>query len=189
MKDRIVFDIETKNSFEEVGCYNNLKDLEVSVACFYSYKEDKYFCLEEKELKEFEEYLKKTELLIGFSSKRFDIPVLEKYFNFNLNALPHFDILEEIEKSLGRRVGLGVLAEANIGSGKLSNGAEAINMYKRGEIAALKEYCLQDVKITKEIFELIKKQGYLWVPQKNNPEMIKVVINFQEPENFQYQLI
>lgn len=190
MKDKIVFDIETKNSPDDVGGWDNLKQLNVSVVGVYSYNQDKYFCFDEKELDKFGELLKQTGLVIGFSSKRFDIPVMEKYFNFNIAAIPHFDILEEIEKNFGRRIGLGVLAEANIGLSKTSNGMEAINMYKRGEIEKLKAYCLQDVKITKGIFELIRNQGYLWIPQRDIPQMIKVTISFkEEPASPQTQLI
>ncbi len=179
MKDKIVIDIETKNSPDEIG-WDNLKELQVSVACIYSYNEDKYFAFEEQELNQLGEILKKTGLIIGFSSKRFDIPVLAKYFNFNIAAIPHFDILEEIEKVYGRKIGLGVLAEANIGLKKQSNGAEAIKMYQRGEIEKLKAYCLNDVKLTKEIFDLIRQQGYLWIPLKDLPQMVKVNINFEE---------
>lgn len=184
--DKIVFDIETKNSFDDVGGQENLEQLEVSVVALYSYQYDQYFCFEEHQLKELNKFLKEAGLLIGFSSKRFDVPVLNKYFDFNLAALPHYDILEEIEKSLGRRVSLNVLAGANIGDTKTSHGLEAIEMYKRGEIEKLKNYCLQDVKLTKEIFDLIRRQGYLWIPERNLPQMIKVPIIYQE-ENFDQQ--
>lgn len=180
MKDKIVFDIETSNSPDDVGGWNNLKKLNVSVVGAYSYNQNKYLIFDENEMDKFGELLRQAGLLIGFSSKHFDLPVLEKYFNFNIAAIPHFDILEEIEKSFGRRVGLGVLAQANIGMNKTSHGLEAIEMYKRGEMEKLKAYCLQDVKITREIFELIKKQGYLWIPQRDLPQMIKVAISFQE---------
>lgn len=180
MDDKIVFDIETKNSFEDVGGHDHLRDLEVSVIGAYSYNQNKYFCFEDSELEKFGKFLKQAGLLIGFSSKNFDVPVLEKYYNFNIAAIPHFDILEEIEKTFGRRIGLGVLAEANIGLGKTGHGLEAIDMYKRGEIEKLKNYCLQDVKITKEIFDFVKEKGYLWIPQRDMPQMVKVTITFQE---------
>lgn len=180
MKDKIVFDIETKNSFADVGGQENLKDLSASVVGAYSYNEDKYFCFEESEFDKLGEFLRQANILIGFASKRFDVPVMEKYFDFKLSAIPHFDILEEVEKGLGRRVGLGVLAEANLGVGKSSHGMEAIEMYKRGEIQKLKDYCIQDVRVTKGIFDLIQKQGYLWIPQRNVPDMLKIPVTYKE---------
>ncbi|HXF44104.1 MAG TPA: ribonuclease H-like domain-containing protein [Candidatus Paceibacterota bacterium] len=178
--DKIVFDIETKNSFDDVGGHQNLKDLLVSVVGAYSYSEDKYYVFGENELEGLIPLFKRAGLLIGFWSKYFDIPVLEKHFDFKIASIPHFDILEEIEKSFGRRVSLGVLAQANLGAGKTGYGLEAIEMYKRGEIEKLKSYCLQDVKLTKEIFDQIMDKGYVWIPQRNLPEMVKVTITYKE---------
>jgi uncharacterized protein YprB with RNaseH-like and TPR domain len=179
MKDKIVFDIETKTPF---ASNDTIKLLEASVVGVYSYLEDRYYCFEENELQVFGEMARRAGLLVGFSSKRFDVPVLEKYFNFNLTAVPHYDILEEIEKSFGRRVGLGVLAEANLKISKSGKGLDAVEFWDKGEIEKLKSYCLQDVKVTKEIFDLIKNQGYLWVPQWNVPQMAKVALGYEEPE-------
>lgn len=187
--DKIVFDIETKNSFADVGGQENLRDLSVSVVGAYSYNADRYFCFDEHELQRFGDLLKNASLLIGFSSKRFDVPVLEKYFNFNLTAIPHYDILEEIEKSFGRRIGLGALAEANLGIAKTAQGLEAIEFYKRGELEKLKEYCLQDVKITKEIYDLMKRQGFLWIPERNTVKMAKAYFTFEEEIPPQAKLI
>jgi DEAD/DEAH box helicase domain-containing protein len=183
MTDKLVFDIETKNSFADVGGDQNVHKLEVSVVGVYSYNDDKYFIFDEHELDKLGVLLKKTKLLIGFSSKRFDVPVLAKYFNFNLNSIPHYDILEEIEKSFGRRVGLGILGQANLGIGKTGHGLEAIELYRKGEMEKLKSYCLQDVKITKEIFDLIKIQNFLWIPRRDDPQMAKVSLEYKEIEN------
>ena len=178
--DRIVFDIETKNSFADVGGQQNLRALDASVVGVYSYANNTYRCFEEHEFPELGDILKRTHLLIGFSSKRFDVPVMEKYFSFNLAAVPHMDILEEIEKTLGRRIGLGVLAEANINAGKTGHGMEAIDLYRQGEIEKLKAYCLQDVKLTKEIYDLICARQYLWIPERNTTTMKKLMLSYKE---------
>lgn len=188
MADKIVFDIETKDSFDDVGGQENLRQLSVSVVALYSYEQNKYFSFDEHELAEAEKIFRTADLLIGFSSKRFDVPILDKYFNFPLAAVPHYDILEEVEKSFGRRVGLNAIAEANVGLAKTSHGLEAIAMYKRGEMEKLKEYCVQDVKITKEIFDLIRKQGYLWIPQRQVAQMFKAPIIFEEEKFRQNRL-
>ncbi len=187
--DRLVFDIETKNSFDDVGGRENLKDLEVSVVAVYSYDEDKYFSFEEHELPSLGEMLKRAKLIIGFASKRFDIPVLAKYFNFNVASIPHYDILEEVEGKLGRRIGLGILAEANVGAGKTGHGMEAIDLYRRGKMEKLKEYCVNDVKITKAIFDLIREKGYLWIPDRNTSQMKKLELPYKEEESPQGQLL
>lgn len=176
--DQIVFDIETKNSFADVGGEENLKKLDVSVVCIYSYKNNAYSCFDENELGKLKEVFRQSDLLIGFAVKRFDLPVLEKYFSpekgdFNLYSIPCFDILEKIEQSLGHRVKLDDLAKANLGIGKTAVGLEAIEFYRNGEMEKLKEYCLNDVKITKELYEMLKKEGHLWIPKRFSGKMVK----------------
>jgi DEAD/DEAH box helicase domain-containing protein len=179
MSDKLVFDIETKDTFADVN--SHIADFEVSVVGVYSYADDAYRAYEEHEFPALAEAFRRTHLLIGFSSKRFDLPILQKYFNFNLSSIAHFDMLEAIEKSFGRRVGLGILAEANLGVGKSAHGLQAIEFWKRGELQKLKDYCLQDVKITKELYDLMKRQGYLWVPERMSSKMAKVALSFEEP--------
>ena len=182
-------DIETKNFFDDVGGRDNVGKIDVSVVGIYSFNQDKYIAFDEHEMDKLGELLKHTRIIVTFAGTRFDLPVLEKYFNFNINSIEHFDILEVIEKNLGRRISLGILAEANVGAGKSGYGGEAIEMYKRGEIQKLKDYCLQDVKITKDIFELIKKQGYLWIPERYSSRMTKLAIEYKEEASAQSQLL
>ena len=79
---------------------------------------------------------------------------------------------------------LDLLAKANLpgAEGKTANGMDAITFYRRGEMDKLKEYCLQDVKVTKDVFDLIRSQGYLWIPQKYQAQMIKLPIAYKEKE-------
>ncbi len=177
--DKLVFDIETKNTFADVGGEAFIKNLNASVVGVYSYDKDAYFCFEESEFGRLGEMFQRAALLIGFSINRFDIPVLAKYFKFNLKAIANVDILEEIEKPLGRRVGLNDLAMANVGAGKTRHSLEAITLYREGKMKELKEYCLNDVKITKDVYDLAVNQGYLWIPQRNTPQMIKLEIDLK----------
>lgn len=188
--DKIVFDIETKNSFDDVGGRANLARLDVSVVGTYSYLNDEYKVFDENELDDLGELLRHSKIIIGFSSKTFDVPILEKYFNFKLSAVPHFDILEKVEEVFGRKIGLNALGEANLGIKKTAgSGIEAITLYQAGDMEKLKEYCLQDVKITKELFDYIKNNGYLWIPQRSIPEMKKIEIKYEEDETPQTKLI
>lgn len=176
-KDIIVLDIETKNTFQEVG-ENNFDALEVSLIGLYSYGQDKFFAFEENEFAAAIEMLKKAGMIIGFSISRFDLPVLKKHFgNFDIFSIPYMDILDEIEFSLGKRVGLDILAKINLGYGKNGHSLEAAGLYRDGKIEELKNYCLNDVKITKELYELAKKQGYLMIPQKDGKEAIKLPLD------------
>jgi DEAD/DEAH box helicase domain-containing protein len=63
------------------------------------------------------------------------------------------DILSEVTKALGHRVSLNSVAKATLGETKSGNGLDAIKYYEAGEWDKLEKYCLDDVRITKEIFE------------------------------------
>ncbi len=165
MLDKIVLDIETKNSFADVGGKQNLKMLDVSLIGVYSYKRDEYFGFEEKDFPLFEKMLKETGVIIGFSIYNFDLPLISKlYNNYDFSKYIILDILKEIEEKRGHRIKLDDLAQANIGVGKNGNGLEAIELYRKGKIDELKKYCLNDVKITKELYELILEKGEIIIP-------------------------
>lgn len=178
--DKLVIDIETKNTFADVGGQEHVKKLEVSFVGVYSYNQDKYFSFYEHQLDDLAALLQKAGLVIGFSINRFDIPVLEKHCRFNIYALPRLDLLDEIELALGHRVSLDVLAKTNLGIGKTHHGLEAIKFYKEGNLEELKNYCLNDVKITKDLYDLAKKQGHLLVPKKYSEEIVKANFNWKE---------
>ncbi len=183
-KDTIVIDIETINTFADVG-RGNLSALNVSVVVIYSYNEDKYIAYEKDELDELGERLKNAGIIIGFAINRFDLPVLSKHYDFNLFSIPNIDILDDIETLSGKRIGLDLLAKENLGYGKTGKGLEAPILYEKGKIKELKEYCKNDVKVTKEIYDLAKNQGYLIVPQKYSDDSVKVEFDFTKKLSYQ----
>jgi DEAD/DEAH box helicase domain-containing protein len=178
MKDIIVIDIETKNTFADVGGETNINDLEVSVACAYSYNEDKFMSFWEPNMESLGRILQESGLVIGFSINRFDLPVLDRYFPFSTKALKRLDLLEEIEASFGSRIGLDLLAQTNIGVGKTHHSLEAIRLWNEGEHKELENYCLNDVKITKELYELASRQGHLLIPDRRSGEIATVSLDF-----------
>lgn len=179
-RDFLVIDIETKNTFDEVGGQQNLIKLDMSLIGVYSYNKGKFFAIREGNFHELDELFKNAALVVGFSIIRFDLPILNKYVNFDLLRLPRVDLLHEIEQVLGRRISLDLLAKENLGVGKTGHGLDAIKYYKEGNWDALEKYCLQDVKVTRDLYELAKKQGYLMVPNKFSPHPTKVELDIKK---------
>jgi DEAD/DEAH box helicase domain-containing protein len=193
MSDVLVFDIETQNFFTDpdVG-WDNFAALRISVVGVYSYAQDKYFVFEESEMAELAELFAAAHAIVGFSMNRYDVPVLHHYFerlahgggaNGKLPSgapvpriweMDRIDILDDIELMVRDRVSLSRLAEANLGVKKERHGSEAIALYRDGKMDELKAYCLNDVKLTKELYDLMRKQNYLMVPDKRTGKLIKV---------------
>jgi len=153
MLKKIVFDLETQKEFAEVGGRNRNHLLKVSVCGVYDYAQDKYLIFEEGELSQMAPLFQQADQLIGFNSKNFDVPVLQPYMDFDLSEVPHLDLLQEVEKAIGHRLSLDALAQATLGHGKSGDGRQALQLFKAGRIEELKKYCLDDVKITREIYE------------------------------------
>ena len=150
----IVLDLETQKSFDEVGGRHNLEALKVSVAGVYDYGKDQYLVFEEQELPRCEELLKTAVKIIGFNIIGFDFRVLAPYMKtLSTSQLPALDIMKEIERKVGHRVSLDSVATATLGTKKTGHGLDALKYFRDGNMAALKEYCLQDVKLTKELYD------------------------------------
>lgn len=158
MKNFLVLDLETQKSFTEVG-RDNFHKLKVSVAGVYDYADDTYRIYHESELMGLEKRMLSAELIIGFNIRRFDLPVLKPYFFTPIEKFPLLDLMEEIEKVRGHRVSLQSVAQATLGTGKSGQGLEAVRLFHEGRMEELKKYCLDDVRITKEIYEYGARDG------------------------------
>ena len=180
MLNKIVLDLETQKSFEEVGGYGKNHLLKVSVVGVYSYRLNKYLTFEENELHRLGEMLQEADLLIGFNTINFDYQVLQPYLNFKLADIPSLDILQEVEKIIGHRVKLDNLASMTLGAGKSGDGLQALKFYKLGQMEELKKYCLDDVRITKELYDYIQRYGKALY--KDYFETKEIQLKFEEPK-------
>jgi DEAD/DEAH box helicase domain-containing protein len=156
----IIFDLETQNLFQDVGS-SDPAALDISVGTFYDSETDKYTTVTVDELSSVWPLLEKADALVGYNSNHFDIPLLNKYYPGDLTTIKSIDLLEEIRKSIGRRLRLDSIAEATVGAKKSANGLQAVRWWREGKIAEIKKYCEQDVKVTKKIFDYALEKGHL----------------------------
>jgi DEAD/DEAH box helicase domain-containing protein len=156
---KVVFDIETSNVFSDVGKTDPAL-LDISIVGLYEYDSDKYHTFEQHEFKNLWPILEAADLIIGFNSEHFDMPLLNKYYSGDLNKIQHVDILKEIRESYGRRMKLDQIAEGTLGLKKSGHGLEAVVWWKNGEKEKVKKYCIDDVRITKDVFDYaVKNKG------------------------------
>ncbi len=152
----VIIDIETKHTFRE---FSEHEKLGISVMALYDYGKKEGMVFEERELGKAFPLLENSSYVIGYNSNGFDLPVLQAYYPGNILALSTFDLLEDIRLKIGRRLSLNDMAAATLGKKKTGHGLMAIDYYKEGKIDELKKYCLDDVMITKELFEYGVKYG------------------------------
>lgn len=149
---KIVFDIETKNTFRDVGSREAV-DLDISLLAIYDSQTDEYKSFLEEDFPELWPIVESADSLIGYNSNHFDIPLLNKYYPGDLTQIKSVDLLEAIYQSLGRRIKLDDVAKATLGEEKSGHGLQAITWWRNGEIEKIREYCIQDVRVTKRIYD------------------------------------
>ena len=106
--------------------------------------------------------LRRADLIVGFNILNFDYHVLMGYTILDLIAeLPTADLMADMEKRLGHRLGLDAIAHATLGIQKTAAGLDAIRWWREGRLLEIAEYCCFDVKVTRlvELGEIVDLQA------------------------------
>ncbi len=175
---RLVLDLETKRSFNEVGGAHNKAALGVSVVGVYVYNTDSFEAFREEDFGTLGSLLRSADEIIGFNLIGFDWPVLAAELGDWVVDLPTLDLMLEAQKALGHRVSLDSIAQATLGSAKLGSGLDALEYYAKGEWAKLERYCLEDVKLTRDIYEYAKQNHHLYF--QKGPYRAPIPMSFVE---------
>jgi hypothetical protein len=169
----IVFDIETANVFPSLA-RADIGSLELALVGAYNSETDSYSSYVKEELPRLWPLIERTDLLIGFNSDTFDIPLLNRYYPGDLSRVQSLDLLSEVQKVLGRRIRLQSLAEATLGRGKKGDGLQAVAWWQEGLVDKVREYCIEDVRLTKELYDYALLHGVLKYKDLNNIRDIKL---------------
>ena len=95
----------------------------------------------------------------------------EKYTN---EEFATFDIMDEVKNAVGRRLALNDLASETLHLKKSGHGLLAVNYYNEGKWDELKRYCLDDVRITRDLFEYGKRHGEIYFAGQYGKQTIRV---------------
>jgi DEAD/DEAH box helicase domain-containing protein len=162
-KKIVVFDLETQRSFAEVGGRSQFHRLGVSVGVAYRYDQDEFLVFREDKVGELITLLLEADLVVGFNIRGFDYEVLRAYTDEDLHRLPTFDIMYDLEERLGFRPKLDSVASATLGVGKSADGLQALEWWRLGEIDKIIDYCREDVRVTRDLFDFGKRNRWVQV--------------------------
>lgn len=154
----VTFDIETAGWLEEGVSWDPTK-LDIALVGIHDSQTNEYSSYLEADLPKLWKILEHTDILVGYNSDHFDIPLLNKYYPGNLSAIKSLDLLREIHKSSGRRLKLDSIAEATLGQKKIGSGLQSLKWWRDGEVDKVREYCLKDVELTRKILDHALKHG------------------------------
>jgi DEAD/DEAH box helicase domain-containing protein len=153
-RDIVYFDLETQRTANDAGGWDKKRDMLMSVGVTYSTKLCEYRIYTEKTVQTLIDQLLKADLVVGFNVINFDYEVLMGYTILDLPHQCHtLDMLVEVEKVLGHRLGLDAIATTTLGVGKTGDGLDAIRWWREGRVLEIAEYCCFDVKCTKLVHE------------------------------------
>ena len=159
----VFFDLESQNLFDEVGGRGNIDKLKVACGVTYSSERNDFTVYWEKDVLALIAELKSATKVVGFNLLGFDYLALKPYSPETLFAsIPTLDMLLDLQKTLGFRIGLDAIASATLGATKTADGIKSVEWFRNGELEKVAEYCKADVDITRRVFEFGRDNGYIF---------------------------
>jgi DEAD/DEAH box helicase domain-containing protein len=155
----VTFDIETANWLGEGR--TEPADLQIAIVCIHDSLTDSYDSFLEPELPRLWKILEETDLLVGYNSDHFDIPLLNKYYPGDLTRIQSIDLMREIQEVLGRRIRLDAVADGTLGKKKSGHGGQSLVWWRNGEVDKVRKYCIKDVELTKNLYLHALEKGFL----------------------------
>jgi DEAD/DEAH box helicase domain-containing protein len=141
-KNIVYFDLETQKSADEVGGWDKIGRMGMSVGVTYSTARGDYKIYGEKQVDDLIRELQRADLIVGFNQLRLD-----------MRQLPTLDMLVDLQNELQHRLSLDAIATATFGVEKVAEGMQAIQWFREGKLMEIAEYCCYDVKLTRLIHE------------------------------------
>ncbi|HWP81893.1 MAG TPA: ribonuclease H-like domain-containing protein [Bacteroidota bacterium] len=174
LRSEVYYDVETQLSAEEVGGWQNVHLMRVSVAITWS-SVDGFLRWEEKDVPAMIDHLSRFDRIVSFNGDGFDSKVLSSYGSVALINMKSFDVLSDLKAKTGHRLTLESIANATLGAGKSADGLFALRWWKEGKVDLIAEYCKQDVQMLVDIVEFGRDFGYVYYrDREGNPQRINV---------------
>lgn len=175
MLDHIVVDVEIQKTIQEVpNGWDDTHLLGVSVAVVYEYLTDRYRIYGPNDIEQLKTRLLSADRISGFNIWRFDFPVI--WGLRSRERIPDLkpktnDLLVRVWKSLGldeenfsslhKGWGLDVICRGTLGRGKSGYGGDAPIWFQKGNWTRLIDYCIDDVKLERDLTNFVDKYGFI----------------------------
>jgi len=159
---QVILDVETQKTFDEVGGFFpdrlGISFVGVCVREGFSGK-GQMMGFFEKDLNDLFPLMESADVIVGFNCDNFDMQTFLPYYKADISKIATLDLMVRIKNSVGHRIGLDAVAQQTLGIGKSGDGLDAIKYYKAKDWDSLSKYCLQDVAVTRDIYDYGLKTG------------------------------
>ena len=177
---QVILDVETKKTFDEVGGYfpDRLGISFVGVCLRDGHLgKGEMLSFFEQDLPKLFPLLETTDVIIGFNCDQFDMQTFIPYYQADVGRFATLDLLTRIKKSAGHRIGLDAVAQETLGVGKSGSGLDAIKYYQSQRWNELRDYCLQDVAVTRDVYDYGLRTGKVKFKNKWN-RLVECPVDF-----------
>lgn len=175
MSNVVYFDLETQRSALEVGGWEHIRDMRLSVGVTFSTARGTYEIYEEARAGALIEELWRADLVVGFNILRFDYQVLTYYHPlFDPEQVRTLDLQVELSKRLPHRLSLDAIATATLGVEKTGDGLQALRWFREGRLVEVAEYCCYDVKLTRLVHEYGRRHKQLFYTTRLGKKSVPV---------------
>ncbi|MGD1991692.1 MAG: ribonuclease H-like domain-containing protein [Anaerolineae bacterium] len=174
-KSTLIFDLETQRTADEVGGWNHIRDMGLSVAVTYDVTADTYQVYQETDVDRLIADLQAADLVVGYNVIRFDYEVLRAYTTDLLRDLPTVDMLVDLHRELGWRPRLDDVAAATLGQRKSADGLAAVRWFRAGQIEKVIDYCRRDVEVTWNVYDFGRRNRFVNIfDRRYQPRKVRV---------------
>jgi DEAD/DEAH box helicase domain-containing protein len=177
---QIILDVETQKTFDEVGGYFpdrlGISFVGICIRDGFTGKGEMMGFFEQ-DLPKLFPLLEQADVVVGFNCDSFDMQTFLPYYSADITKIPTIDVMMRIKKSIGHRLSLDSVATETLGIGKSGNGLDAIKYFKNKMWDDLSKYCLQDVAITRDVYDYGLKHGKIKFKNKWN-RLIECPVDF-----------
>jgi DEAD/DEAH box helicase domain-containing protein len=170
-----VYDLETKlNAKKDMGIEVNdlrkqgrLGELGLSCLAIWDSERLETDIYGEGEAEEAVERIEGLDCVVDFNGTRFDRRVLEGILGRETYFSRYVDLLRLIWDGMDRQgvakagSSLDAVAKSTLGYGKNGKGVEAPELARKGEFGKLHRYCMNDVRITRDLMLFIRSHGWV----------------------------
>ena len=198
MERVIYFDLETKYSAEEVGGWENIEDMGMSVGAIWDASAEDFSVYLEHQIQDVIDHCRSADRIVGFNHIGFDYRVIagaahvdsqmRSQLRTELAGLENLDMLVELKKLLGHRLKLDSIARATLGAGKSADGLQALQWYREGQLDKIIEYCKVDVEVTRDIHCYALEHGKLHYDSRTGIKTVEVDWKTQPPKKEAQQM-
>jgi DEAD/DEAH box helicase domain-containing protein len=166
-----VWDLESKESKEEDESWENYKARAgVGVAVIYDEDFDIWEVYGHRDLVELVKRLEGAEEVVSYNGVGFDHVVVDQAVGRRVWIQKETDLWIAIKEMLGPEKWpkgswtLSEVCQRTIGRGKTGTGVSAPSQLAQGDWAKVTSYCVNDVKLTRDLWRFVREFGYVVDP-------------------------